>query len=109
MLRLAAAAMSENQPNAEGERGVIINTSSIAAFNGQIGQADYAASKGGIVSMTLAVARDLAKLDIRCMTIAPGIFATPMMLSLPQEVQDSLAQWGHLVEWFHRLTSHFAR
>jgi len=91
MARLAAQAMSVNAPEPTGERGVIINTASVAAFDGQIGQAAYAASKAGIVGMTLPIARDLSKLGIRCMTIAPGIFSTPMMDSMPQDVQDSLA------------------
>jgi NAD(P)-dependent dehydrogenase (short-subunit alcohol dehydrogenase family) len=92
MLRLAAAAMSGQEPNAEGERGVIINTASVAAFDGQIGQAAYSASKGGVVGMTLPIARELAKFGIRVMTIAPGIFETPMLRGLPQEVQDSLGR-----------------
>src|SRR5699024_8750308 len=79
MIRLAAAAMAENTPEPTGERGVIINTASVAAFDGQIGQAAYSASKGGVVGMTLPIARDLARSGIRCMTIAPGIFGTPMM------------------------------
>jgi len=91
MSRLAAAAMSENTPEPTGERGVLINTASVAAYDGQIGQAAYAASKGGVVGMTLPIARDLAKLGIRNVTIAPGIFGTPMMFGMPQEVQDSLA------------------
>jgi len=91
MSRLAATAMSENAPEPTGERGVLINTASVAAFDGQIGQAAYSASKGGVVGMTLPIARDLAKLGIRNVTIAPGIFHTPMMSSMPQEVQDSLA------------------
>jgi len=91
MARLAAQAMSLNAPEATGERGAIINTASVAAYDGQIGQAAYAASKAGIVGMTLPIARDLSKLGIRCVTIAPGIFSTPMMDSMPQEVQDSLA------------------
>jgi NAD(P)-dependent dehydrogenase (short-subunit alcohol dehydrogenase family) len=91
MMRLAAAAMSENAPEPSGERGVLINTASVAAFDGQIGQAAYAASKAGVTGMTLPIARDLAKLGIRCMTIAPGIFGTPMIFGMPQEVQDSLA------------------
>jgi NAD(P)-dependent dehydrogenase (short-subunit alcohol dehydrogenase family) len=91
MSRLAAAAMSKNEPEATGERGVLINTASVAAFDGQIGQAAYAASKAGVAGMTLPIARDLSKLGIRCMTIAPGIFGTPMMYGMPQEVQDSLA------------------
>ena len=90
MARLAAEAMAENTPDAGGERGVIINTASIAAFDGQIGQAAYAASKGGVVAMTLPMARELARHGIRVMTIAPGLFRTPMMQGLPAEVQDSL-------------------
>ncbi|HEU4622168.1 MAG TPA: 3-hydroxyacyl-CoA dehydrogenase [Burkholderiaceae bacterium] len=92
MIRLAAQAMASNEPNADGERGVIINTASVAAFDGQIGQAAYAASKGGIVSMTLPIARDLSRHGIRVMTIAPGIFETPMLLNMPQEVQDALGK-----------------
>lgn len=91
MSRLAATAMSENEPESTMERGVLINTASVAAYDGQIGQAAYSASKGGVVGMTLPIARDLAKLGIRCVTIAPGIFSTPMMQNMPQEVQDSLA------------------
>lgn len=91
MARLAAEAMSHNEPESTGERGVIINTASVAAYDGQIGQSAYAASKAGIVGMTLAIARDLSRLGIRCMTIAPGIFGTPMLFGMPQEVQDSLA------------------
>ena len=90
LLRLAAAAMSTLDPLAGGERGVIVNTASIAAFDGQIGQAAYAASKGGVVSLTLPAARELARFGIRVMTIAPGLFQTPMLAGLPQEVQDSL-------------------
>lgn len=90
MLRLAAEAIARNPADVAGERGVIVNTASIAAFDGQIGQAAYAASKGGIAALTLPVARELARQGIRCMTIAPGIFATPMMAGLPQAVQDSL-------------------
>lgn len=92
MLRLAAAAMSENDPLADGERGVIVNTASVAAFEGQIGQVAYAASKGGVAAMTLPAARELARNGIRVVTIAPGIFQTPMMASFSQAVQDSLAQ-----------------
>lgn len=92
MLRLAAAALAKQAPDAEGARGVIINTASIAAFDGQIGQAAYAASKGGVVGMTLPIARELARLGIRVVTIAPGIFATPMMAALPQDVQESLGK-----------------
>ncbi|SEI89759.1 NAD(P)-dependent dehydrogenase, short-chain alcohol dehydrogenase family [Azotobacter beijerinckii] len=91
MLRLAAEAMARGEPNAEGERGVIINTASIAAFDGQIGQAAYAASKGGVAAMTLPAARELARHGIRVMTIAPGIFETPMMAGMTDEVRDSLA------------------
>ncbi len=90
MCRLAASAMSENTPEPTGERGVLINTASVAAFDGQIGQAAYSASKAAVAGMTLPIARDLAKLGIRCMTIAPGIFGTPMIFGMPQEVQDSL-------------------
>ena len=92
MIRLAADAMSKGEPNAGGERGVIINTASVAAYDGQIGQAAYSASKGGIVGMTLPIARDLARSGIRVMTIAPGIFLTPMLLGLPKEAQDSLGK-----------------
>jgi NAD(P)-dependent dehydrogenase (short-subunit alcohol dehydrogenase family) len=91
MIRLAAAAMSANQPEPTGERGVLISTASVAAYDGQIGQAAYAASKGGVVGMTLPIARDLARNGIRNMTIAPGIFGTPMLFQMPQEVQDALA------------------
>jgi len=91
MIRLAAEAMSHNAPEATGERGVLISTASVAAYDGQIGQAAYSASKGGVVGMTLPIARDLARNGIRNMTIAPGIFGTPMMFGLPQDVQDALA------------------
>jgi NAD(P)-dependent dehydrogenase (short-subunit alcohol dehydrogenase family) len=91
MLRLAAEAMAEGEPNAQGERGVVINTASVAAFDGQMGQAAYAASKGGVAALTLPAARDLARSGIRVMCIAPGIFETPMMAGMPQEVYDSLA------------------
>ena len=91
MIRLAAEAMCKNEPEPTGERGVLINTASVAAYDGQIGQAAYAASKGGIVGMTLPIARDLARNGIRCMTIAPGIFGTPMLFGMPKEVQDALA------------------
>ena len=91
MMRLAAEAMSANTPEPTGERGVIINTASIAAYEGQIGQAAYSASKGGVVGMTLPMARELARNGIRNMTIAPGIFGTPMLFGMPQEVQDALA------------------
>jgi NAD(P)-dependent dehydrogenase (short-subunit alcohol dehydrogenase family) len=91
-IRLAVAVMAENEPTAGGERGVIINTASIAAFDGQIGQAAYSASKGGIVGMTLPIARDLARYGIRVMTIAPGIFETPLLGELPEPARLSLAQ-----------------
>ena len=91
MIRLAAEAMSANTPEPTGERGVLISTASVAAYDGQIGQAAYAASKGGVVGMTLPIARDLARSGIRNMTIAPGIFGTPMLFSMPQAVQDALA------------------
>jgi NAD(P)-dependent dehydrogenase (short-subunit alcohol dehydrogenase family) len=90
--KTAAGLMQANTPNEEGERGVIIMTASVAAFDGQIGQVSYSASKGGIVGMTLPMARDLSSLGIRVMTIAPGIFKTPMMAALPQEAQDSLGR-----------------
>ena len=90
LLRLAAAAIAETEANADGERGVIINTASVAAFDGQIGQAAYAASKGGVAALTLPAARELARSGIRVVTIAPGIFRTPMMAGMPQEVQDAL-------------------
>jgi NAD(P)-dependent dehydrogenase (short-subunit alcohol dehydrogenase family) len=92
LIRLAAARMSTQTPNADGERGVIVNTASIAAFDGQIGQAAYAASKGAVVGMTLPIARELARYGIRVMTIAPGIFETPMMEGLPQDVQEALGR-----------------
>ena len=92
MLRLAADVMSRQQPNEQGERGVLINTASVAAYDGQIGQPAYAASKAGVVGMTLPIARELARYGIRCVTIAPGLFETPMMASLPQEAQDSLGK-----------------
>jgi NAD(P)-dependent dehydrogenase (short-subunit alcohol dehydrogenase family) len=91
MIRLAADAMAKNAPEATGERGVCINTASVAAYDGQIGQAAYSASKGGVVGMTLPIARDLARSGIRVMTIAPGIFGTPMLFGMPKEVQDALA------------------
>lgn len=91
MIRLAAEAMCKNEPETTGERGVMISTASVAAYDGQIGQAAYSASKGGIVGMTLPIARDLARNGIRNMTIAPGIFGTPMLFGMPQEVQDALA------------------
>ena len=91
MIRLVAEAMSDNEPEATGERGVLISTASVAAYDGQIGQAAYSASKGGVVGMTLPIARDLARTGIRNMTIAPGIMGTPMLFGMPQEVQDALA------------------
>lgn len=92
MLRLAAAAMAKLEPLDGGERGVIVNTASVAAFEGQVGQAAYAASKGGIVSMALPIARELAPLGIRVNTIAPGLFLTPLMRTLPEDIQVSLAR-----------------
>jgi NAD(P)-dependent dehydrogenase (short-subunit alcohol dehydrogenase family) len=92
MIAVAATAMSKSEPNASGERGVIVNTASVAAFDGQIGQAAYSASKGGVVGMTLPIARDLSRSGIRVMTIAPGIFETPMLGQLSEEVRKSLAQ-----------------
>lgn len=91
VIRLAAARMSKNQPDAGGERGAIVNTASIAAFEGQIGQCAYSASKGGIVGMTLPIARDLATLGIRVCTIAPGLFATPLLMTLPEPAREALA------------------
>jgi NAD(P)-dependent dehydrogenase (short-subunit alcohol dehydrogenase family) len=92
MIRVAADAMSKLDATGDGERGVLINTASVAAYDGQIGQSAYAASKGGVVGMTLPIARDLARQGIRCVTIAPGLFATPMLLAMPQEVQDALGK-----------------
>ena len=92
MTRLAAHAMSANEPNGGGERGVIVNTASVAAFEGQLGQAAYSASKGGIVAMTLPIARELARSGIRVMTVAPGIMETPMLLGMAPEVQDALGK-----------------
>ncbi len=93
VVRLAAEAMAKNEPaGADGERGVIVNTASVAAFDGQVGQVAYAASKGGVVAMTLPVARDLASLGIRVMAIAPGIFDTPMMAGLPEAARESLGK-----------------
>lgn len=100
MARLAADAMSKTEGNEQGERGVIINTASVAAFDGQIGQAAYGASKAGVVGLTLPMARDLSRNGIRVMTIAPGIFETPMLLGMPQEVQDAL---GRMVPFPPRL------
>jgi NAD(P)-dependent dehydrogenase (short-subunit alcohol dehydrogenase family) len=92
MTRLAAVAIARQEPEADGERGIVVNTASVAAFDGQIGQAAYAASKGGVAAMTLPIARELARSGIRMVTIAPGIFETPMMAGMPQEVQDSLGR-----------------
>ena len=100
MIRLAAETMAKGQPNASGERGVIVNTASVAAYDGQIGQAAYSASKGGVVGMTLPIARDLSRDGIRVMTIAPGIFETPMLLGMPKEIQDAL---GKMVPFPSRL------
>jgi len=91
-MHLPAAALAQNEPGEDGERGVLINTASVAAFDGQIGQAAYSASKGGIVGMTLPIARDLASLGIRVVTIAPGIFETPLMAGLPEAARVSLGQ-----------------
>lgn len=91
-IRLASAVMAENQPDTQGERGVIINTASVAAFDGQIGQAAYSASKGGIVGMTLPIARDLSSYGIRVVTIAPGLFDTPLLAGLPDAAKQSLGQ-----------------
>jgi NAD(P)-dependent dehydrogenase (short-subunit alcohol dehydrogenase family) len=90
--KTAAAVMQTNAPNDDGERGVIIHTASVAAFEGQIGQVAYSATKAGIAGMTLPIARELARAGIRCVAIAPGIFMTPMLASLPQDVQDSLGK-----------------
>ncbi len=92
MIRLAAAAIRLSEAGPDGERGVIVNTASIAAYDGQVGQAAYAASKGGVVGMTLPIARELARDGIRVMTVAPGLFGTPMMMGLPADVQDSLGR-----------------
>ncbi len=100
VIRLAAAAISQSSPDADGERGVIVNTASVAAFEGQLGQAAYAASKGGIVAMTLPIARELARSGIRVMTVAPGIMETPMLLGMSAEVQDAL---GKMVPFPSRL------
>jgi NAD(P)-dependent dehydrogenase (short-subunit alcohol dehydrogenase family) len=108
MLRLAAAAMSVNAPNTEGERGVIVNTASVAAFEGQIGQAAYAASKGGVVSLTLPAARELGRFGIRVMAIAPGVFDTAMMQGAPDTVRNSLAEQSAFPPRFGR-PEEFAR
>jgi len=91
VIRLAAAAMAKNEPNDAGERGVIVNTASVAAYDGQIGQAAYSASKGGIVGMTLPIAREFARMGVRVMTIAPGTFDTPLLAGLPEAARESLA------------------
>ena len=100
MLRLAADVMSKAEPDAGGERGIIINTASVAAFDGQIGQAGYASSKAGVVGLTLPVARELSRFGIRVMAVAPGIRETPMLMGMPQEVQDAL---GKMVPFPSRL------
>lgn len=100
VIRLASEQMSKNEANELGERGVIINTASVAAYDGQIGQAAYSASKGGVVGMTLPIARELAAYGIRVMTVAPGLFHTPMFDSLPEEARDSL---GKMVPFPQRL------
>ncbi len=100
MIRLAAEVMSKGEPDEGGERGVIVSTASVAAYDGQVGQAGYAASKAGIVGLTLPVARELARSGIRVMTIAPGVMETPMLMGMPQEVQDSL---GKMVPFPSRL------
>jgi NAD(P)-dependent dehydrogenase (short-subunit alcohol dehydrogenase family) len=92
VIRLAAARMVANEAGPDGERGVIVNTASVAAFEGQIGQAAYSASKGGVVGMTLPIARDLARHGVRCCTIAPGLFATPMLMGLPEPARQALAE-----------------
>jgi NAD(P)-dependent dehydrogenase (short-subunit alcohol dehydrogenase family) len=92
VIRLAAAAMAANEPTSGGERGVIVNTASVAAFDGQIGQAAYSASKGGIVAMTLPIAREFARMGVRVMTIAPGTFDTPLLAGLPEAARESLGQ-----------------
>jgi NAD(P)-dependent dehydrogenase (short-subunit alcohol dehydrogenase family) len=92
VIRLAAAAMNANTPGDGGERGVIVNTASVAAFDGQIGQAAYSASKGGIVALTLPIAREFARIGVRVMTIAPGTFDTPLLAALPEAARQSLAQ-----------------
>ena len=100
MLRLAADVMSKAEPDAGGERGIIINTASVAAFDGQIGQAGYASSKAGVVGLTLPVARELSRFGVRVMAVAPGIMETPMLMGMPQEVQDAL---GKMVPFPSRL------
>jgi len=92
VIRIAASRMIGNEPNPSGERGVLVNTASVAAFEGQIGQAAYSASKGGIVGMTLPIARDLARHGVRCCTIAPGLFATPLLMTLPELAREALGR-----------------
>ncbi|XP_043535987.1 3-hydroxyacyl-CoA dehydrogenase type-2 isoform X2 [Chiloscyllium plagiosum] len=92
VIRLAVAEMGRNEPDADGQRGVVVNTASVAAYDGQVGQAAYSASKGGIVGMTLPIARDLAPQGIRVVTIAPGLFSTPLLAGLPEKVQTFLAR-----------------
>uniref|UniRef100_A0A8C4KAW6 Hydroxysteroid 17-beta dehydrogenase 10 n=3 Tax=Dromaius novaehollandiae TaxID=8790 RepID=A0A8C4KAW6_DRONO len=108
VIRLSAQLMSRNAPDADGHRGLVVNTASVAAFEGQVGQAAYAASKGGIVGMTLPIARDLASLGIRVVTIAPGLFSTPLLAGLPERVRSFLGQQapfpprlGHPGEFAH--------
>uniref|UniRef100_V9LAI2 3-hydroxyacyl-CoA dehydrogenase type-2 n=1 Tax=Callorhinchus milii TaxID=7868 RepID=V9LAI2_CALMI len=112
VIRLAVAEMGKNEPNADGQRGVIVNTASVAAFDGQVGQAAYSASKGGIVGMTLPIARDLAPQGIRVVTIAPGLFSTPLLAELPEKVRSFLARQvpfpsrlGHPHEFAHLVQS----
>ncbi|HEU4405516.1 MAG TPA: SDR family NAD(P)-dependent oxidoreductase [Polyangiaceae bacterium] len=92
VVRLGAAAMADNEPNGEGERGVVVMTASVAAFDGQVGQAAYAASKGGVVAMTLPIARELARFGVRVVTVAPGLFDTPLLGALPEAARQSLGQ-----------------
>lgn len=112
VIRLAVGEMAKNEPDSDGQRGCIINTASVAAFDGQVGQAAYSASKGGIVGMTLPIARDLAPMGIRVLTIAPGLFATPLLASLPEKVRSFLARQvpfpsrlGNPAEFAHLVTS----
>ncbi|KAJ8017334.1 hypothetical protein DPEC_G00016790 [Dallia pectoralis] len=112
VIRLAVGEMGKNEPDADGHRGCIVNTASVAAYDGQVGQAAYSASKGGIVGMTLPIARDLAPMGIRVVTIAPGLFATPLLAGLPEKVQSFLARQvpfpsrlGDPAEFAHLVTS----
>ncbi|XP_005859153.1 PREDICTED: 3-hydroxyacyl-CoA dehydrogenase type-2-like [Myotis brandtii] len=112
VIRLVAGEMGQNEPDQEGQRGIIINTASVAAYEGQVGQAAYSASKGGIVGMTLPIARDLAPMGIRVITIAPGLFGTPLLTSLPEKVRNFLAsqvpfpsRLGHPAEYAHLVQS----